>query len=424
MPRFSGSLLMGVLCLCAASPAFSQTFQPKTIHFVGSAGYTDQDLASATGLHVGAVLSGPDVNARTQKLMDTGLFDGISYKFDGIDLVFNVKMAAQVFPIRLENIPLAPGPDLDAQIRQRVPLYRGKVPAEGGVLNDVRAALEDILKAQGIPATIQTTPLGVPGQESVSGVSFTITSPKVLIGAIQEDGGPFDPDAQRMLASLSGAAYDNRGSSAAIVHDIGEVYRSKGYLEAEVTASQLATLAVAPEAVRIPFRVSVAPGPLYRVMSIHLAPDMIVSQADFDKQAGTRPGDVATAEHILENWHFIERQYHNRGYMRAQVKPVPTLDHEHGTVSYSISAVAGPVYTMGKLTVENVSDDLRASIVKAWKMPEGSVFNEGSILGFFATHDVNPQLERIFAAVKVKYVLKVNDDARTVDTTIRLERKS
>jgi hypothetical protein len=110
--------------------------------------------------------------------------------------------------------------------------------------------------------------------------------------------------------------------------------------------------------------------------------------------------------------------------MRAQVKPVPTLDHEHGMASYSVTALAGPVYTMGKLTIENVSDDLRAAILKAWKMPEGSVFNEGVILGFFATHDVNPQLERIFATVNVKYVLKVNDDTRTVDASIRLQRKS
>jgi len=414
---------MGALCLCAAFPVFSQTFQPKTIHFVGADGYTDKDLTSASGLQPGTVLSGPDVNARTQKLMDTGIFAGLSYKFDGIDLVFSVK-PAQLFPIRLENIPLAPGPDLDAQIRQRVPLYRGQVPSDGTLLNDVRAALEEILKAQGISASIQASPAGELGQTSIGAMSFTITSPQVLIGAIQPDDGPLDPDAQKVLATLTGAAYDSHGSAAAIVRDTGEVYRSKGYLEAKVNASQLATLAVAADAVRIPFRVSVAPGPLYKVASIQLAPGMIVSQADFDKQAGTRPGDVATAEHIAQNWHFIERQYHNRGYMRAQVKPVVTLDHEHGTASYAVSAVAGPVYTMGKLTIENVSDDLRATILKAWKMPEGSVFNEGSILGFFATHDVNPQLERIFAAVNVKFVLKINDDARTVDTTIRLTKKS
>jgi outer membrane protein assembly factor BamA len=337
MPRYSSSLLMGALCLCAAFPAVAQTFQPKAIHFFEAVDYTDQDLISASGLQTGAVLSGPDVNARTQKLMDSGLFAGLTYKFDGTDLVFSVKMA-QLFPIRLENIPLASGPDLDAQIRQRVPLYRGKVPGDGGVLNDVRAALEQILKAQGISATIETTPYGSLGQSAVSAISFTITSPKVLIGAIEADGGSLDPDALKVLTTLSGAAYDSHGSSAAIVQDTGEVYRSKGYLEAEVNASQLSSVSIASDAVRIPFRVSVTPGSLYKVASIQLAPDMIVSQADFDKQSQTKPGDPATAEHIAENWRFIERQYHNRGYERAKVKVVPTLDHQQATVSYAVSA--------------------------------------------------------------------------------------
>jgi hypothetical protein len=49
--------------------------------------------------------------------------------------------------------------------------------------------------------------------------------------------------------------------------------------------------------------------------------------------------------------------------------------------------------------------------------------NESAILEFFATTDVNPKLERVFATVDVKYVMRPNDDAHTVDLTLRLERK-
>ncbi|HUH64074.1 MAG TPA: hypothetical protein VLZ50_13805, partial [Terracidiphilus sp.] len=73
--------------------------------------------------------------------------------------------------------------------------------------------------------------------------------------------------------------------------------------------------------------------------------------------------------------------------------------------------------------IENVSDQLRAAILAAWKMPPGSIFNEGGIIGFFATHEVNPALERVFATVDVKYTLHPNDEARTVDVDLRLERR-
>jgi len=53
----------------------------------------------------------------------------------------------------------------------------------------------------------------------------------------------------------------------------------------------------------------------------------------------------------------------------------------------------------------------------------GAVFNEGSILGFYATHDVNPALERTVASANLKYVLTLNDDTHTVDVVLRLERR-
>jgi hypothetical protein len=78
---------------------------------------------------------------------------------------------------------------------------------------------------------------------------------------------------------------------------------------------------------------------------------------------------------------------------------------------------------MGALRIDGVGDDLRTAMLAAWKMPAGAVFNEGAILSFFATHDVNPALERVFATVIYKYTLTVNDDAHTVDVVLRLDKK-
>ena len=38
-----------------------------------------------------------------------------------------------LYPLRLENLPLAPGKDLDTALQARLPLYHGKVPSEGGL---------------------------------------------------------------------------------------------------------------------------------------------------------------------------------------------------------------------------------------------------------------------------------------------------
>jgi outer membrane protein assembly factor BamA len=110
--------------------------------------------------------------------------------------------------------------------------------------------------------------------------------------------------------------------------------------------------------------------------------------------------------------------------MRPSVHPDPSFDRAQGTVSYTVTVEPGPVYTMGKLTIENVSDDLRAMMLAEWKMPAGAVFNESAVRNFFAIGDANSKLARVFATVNCKYIVQLNDLVRTVDVVLRLEKKN
>ena len=422
MPKILVALLVIATSLPATRPASAQRFQPKSIQFKGDAEFSDAELMTAAGLKPGVVLSSEEMNQHSQRLMDTGLFEGLTYKFDGQDLIFQITPAAPLFPIRFENIPFGSTADLEAKVHQRVPLYHGKVPSEGGILTEICAALQAELKARGMESTVTATPFSDPELHKISAVGFSITSPTVLIGDIQADG-TLDPAAKAVLAKASGMPFDRDGSPQSIEKYASDAYREMGYLEAEAHATQVETPVVASEAIRIPFHLTATAGPLYKIASIQLAPNMAVSQADFDKLSLTHAGDIADGEHVRQNWEFIARQYHNRGFMKARVTATQTLDHAQAQVHYAVNAEAGPVYTMGNFSVENVSDDLRSVILAAWKMPAGAVFNEGAVRGFFATHDVNPKLERVFAVVNIKYSLRPHDETRTVDVTLRLEKR-
>jgi hypothetical protein len=62
-------------------------------------------------------------------------------------------------------------------------------------------------------------------------------------------------------------------------------------------------------------------------------------------------------------------------------------------------------------------------MLAAWKVPAGSVFNEGSILSFFATRGVNPALEQVFSGANCKYFMHPNDSTHVVDVILTLEKK-
>jgi outer membrane protein insertion porin family len=213
------------------------------------------------------------------------------------------------------------------------------------------------------------------------------------------------------------------GSPGQIETNLGNYYRDLGYLEAAVHATASNAPIIAPEAVNIPFQVSISPGAQYKLTGIQLAPGLLISQTDFDRHSHIQPGVIATAQFVRDSWDFIESQYHNKGYMKAVVHPSALYDHAQGTVSFVVSIEPGPVYTMGKLIIENGADDLRAAMLAAWKMPAGAVFNQAAAIGYYATQGVNPALERTIASANFIFKLQLNDDTHTVDVTLRLERK-
>jgi outer membrane protein insertion porin family len=331
-----------------------------------------------------------------------------------------------MYSIQLRNIPLTPGPELDAKLHERLPLYHGKVPSDGTLLDGVRAALVELLAAQGINASISAVPSGLPGQHKPAIMSFNIDTPPVVVGDIHLDPASpaLDPKADEILAKPTGSPYDLEGSPSQISTYLGNFLHDKGYLEASINAAPQGAPVIAPDAIRIPFFVSAAPGPLFKLSSVQLGPGVLVTQAEFDHQSHIHPGDIADGQHVTQNWQFISRQYHNKGYMKATVHPTPTFDRAQSTVSFLVEVDPGPAYTMGTLRIDNVGDDVRTAMMAAWKMPAGVVFNESAVVNFFAIGDANPQLKRLFAGVNCKYVMTLNDDTHTVDVVLRLDKRN
>jgi outer membrane protein insertion porin family len=424
--RRTSFLLPAVLAILgAAQPVIAQKFLPKSIQFKGDPEYTDQELMDAAGLKKGTVLSYADMNDVSKRLVDTGVFATLAFKFDGQDLIFQLTPRADLYPIHLENLPLAPGTDLDARLHEQIPLYHGKVPADGGLNDDVRAALEKMLTDEGVKANVLAT--WSSGQAPGKGgyVGYSITTPPVVVGEIRlgSKSAALEPGAQEILTKLTGSPFSEEGTPSQISTYLGNYYRDKGYVEAAAEAAPLGVPTVAGDMIKVPFEVNVTPGIQYRLAGVQLPPDMVVTQADFDKQAYIHPGDIADGQHVIENWEFIARQCHNHGYMKARVHPTPSFDRALGTVKYVVTADPGPVYSMGTLTIENVEDKLRAAMLAAWKMPAGAVFNESAVRNFYAIGDANEALKRVFAAVNCKYVLSLNDASHTVDVVLRLEKK-
>ena len=424
MPRH---LLGSIVLLLCASASFSaaQTYQPKTIQFKGDPEYSTAELLAASGLKKGASYTVAQMNEHTKLLMDSGVFQDISFTFNGQDLVYRIIPATVMFPPRLENLTLPQGKELDDKLRAHFPLYHGKIPTEGTLLDDIRKEFEEELKAKGIQATILAAPYTDMNAGKITAMGFTITTPEMRVGEIQLEGASAEMAAKARLAAARdiGSTYSDEGSANKLETSLTNFYGELGYLEASARAVPQSTLVSDAQGVHVPFAITVNEGAQYKLAGVQLAPGLLVNQADFDKQSGLHTGEVVSLKKLRDNWAFLTRQYHNKGFMTARIEPIATYDHAQGAVSYSVTAEPGPVYTMGTLKILNVSDDVRDAIIAAWKVPSGAVFNEGAVRGLTATHGVNPALERLFTAVNLFYAIRLHADTRTVDVDLSLEKK-
>ncbi len=425
MQRVLSVLLTAILVLAVPVPLAAQKFLPKTIQFKGDPEYSDQELLAAAGLKKGTVLTSAEMNEHSKRLMDTGVFDTLTFKFDGVDLTFTLVPSATLYPIRLENLPLMPGKDLDAVLHDRFPLYHGKVPAEGGLLDDVRAALEEMLAAQGIKASVTATPAGSLGSRKLSAMSFAIASPPVRVGALHLVGVSDSMQARVKLVAdhTMGTSFDTGHSKGNLEQAFASFYADEGYAAVKVHVAQAGSPVATADAIDVPFAVTIEEGRLYKLGAIHLPPDALVSQADLDKVAGARAEGPAKGMILRSAWGMIASRYKSKGFLDCAVTPHPEFDEGSGTVSYTVGINPGPVYHLAFVKFENVSDEMRSRLMRVWQMLPGDPFDESYVSNFVVrAQKEDPVLQRSLAGVKVSFDVHADQQTHDVNCVLHFAR--
>lgn len=430
MPRTFIAIASGAILLLVCQVSHAQKFQPKTIQFKGAPEYSEQELLAATNLKRGIVLTAAEMNEHSKLLMDSGVFDGVTYKFDGADLIYQLSVAPQLFVIHLDNLPLETGPVLDAKIHGQEPLYHGKVPAEGTMLDGVIKLLEQQLADEGIHAKVTATPSGTPGTHQVTGMSFSISTPPVNVGAIDVRGVSPELAAKvkRVADRTTGTSFSTQNSTANLEQAFSSFYADEGYAAVKVHAVRARDIVVDATAANVPYTVTIEEGHPYRLGTIHLAADSLVTQAELDKWVTTQtsttlPPAPSKGAAIRGIWAAISARYKSKGYLDCAVLPHPVLDEAASVANYIVEIKPGPQYKLALLRFDNVSDDLRKLLMRNWTLMPGDPFDESYVAGFIASaQKADPVLMRTLNGVKVTYTVMADPNTHEVNCVMKLER--
>jgi outer membrane protein assembly factor BamA len=416
MRRYSCLILAAAVVCSFPCSAPAQKFLPKNIRFEGDPEYNTQELLAAVGIKKGEILGYSEMNGYSQKLLSSGAFATVAFKFDGVDLTFSLAPSPDLYPVRLDNLPLAPGPDLDAKLHALIPLYHGKVPSDGGLSDDVRDALVKLLAEQGITASIMATPAIDLATHKQNGVIYSIASPPVSVGPVKTTGvsPEFESVVDKAVNEIATQPFDTSNSADNLRRAVEQVYQDYGYAAAKVQADRAGVPAVTADAIHIPFSIAVDAGRVYKVAAIHLPDGAPLTQEDIAKIVADRPGAPPEGVRIRTVWTRLSAGYKSQGRLDCKITPHPQLDDAAGTVSYNVDIDPGPVYHLGLVKFDNVSDELRTKLMRYWQMMPGDVFDESYVAQF-----INKAQQQ---DLRLRPTFMADPQTHVVNVVIRLSR--
>ena len=151
--------VLAALLLLAPLAAHAQ-YSIDSVTYNHAGPYTTPELAAVSGLEAGQLLTQNSLGNAAQHLLDTGLFSDATIDYTGTGmrrgLVVDLKPIPldKLLPASFENFVWFTPEELTAGIHAHVPLYRGVASDAGTLPDDIQSALQQMLAAKGITATL------------------------------------------------------------------------------------------------------------------------------------------------------------------------------------------------------------------------------------------------------------------------------
>ena len=411
----------------SAVPACLAQYTVKRLRFPGATpAYSQQQLEAVAGLKPGQHIGTKEMGEASQRLMDTGAFADIQTTLNGpiagIDVIFKLKLASTgtFLPVSFENFVWLSAAERDAELKTRVPLFSGKIPAGSSMQESVRVALEALLAAHGITAKVDAQEMPSTQTRPVPLFAFRVSEPTVLLDTVTLDGvaPTLAPAEDKQVRAITHKPY-NEGSDTPLDATLLRPYRDAGYIDARIDDLQRTPAPREVNLVHVTVTGKVVGGDAYTISSITWPGSEFYSVEDFAKTVKLRAGDVASDALLRASYQPVLNAYLRRGYVDVSIDTRPQKDAAAHTVAYTLSVLPGNVYKVGSLTVVGLSPADRQQFDADWKQPVGNVYDGVDSFAFLGREGVKPWAQRYAGSLQTI----ANPDTRLVDIVFTFNSK-
>jgi len=397
------------LLLSFAHPpnTYPQTANLKAIHAEGMKTFTEEQVATLSGLAIGSQVGRQELQDAADLLLRSGLFAKVTYKFDThndeVTLTFHVEETPRL-PVAYDNFPWFTDGELTEAIRKNLPFFDGTLPESGTVVELAGNSLAAFLASHGLKAEVQHFVLANPLIDA-SEQEFQVEGVPQKIASIEFSDSKLTENlaAKQHLPEIHGKPYSRLAIDVFLAESIRPIYLQQGFIRAKIGPAEVRLSGNPnqkfPE--DIPVYVPCVPGPVYHWKEAQWQGNNAVSSETLKRAMRLNPGDVADGMTIEGGWDRVREVYGEKGYLDAKVEPVATYDDQAHTVFYSVGITEGRQYRYHDMNITGMSLAGERMIRDAWPLKAGDIMDKSVFEQFLLR--LESHREAIFKDLPVHY---------------------
>jgi outer membrane protein assembly factor BamA len=376
-------LLVSSNSLALAQSLPAPSFRLASVKYTGLNRYTETQVNAELGLRSGDMVTAAQLKEASDRLSRSGAFDNVSFHYvtrnNELSAEFQLSESQKILPCVLDNFVWFSDQQLDQTLRARVPFYTGDSPVDGTTTKEIVTVLEQLLRTNGVTATVQEVAsadrLGGP----VTALVFDVKGVDMPIRSVSFPGASIVSESDLVGASSQLLGQDFSVTNVSIFGSIGllPLYKRRGYLRAHFEKPQpkVARTGANGSTQEIAVVFPVQEGAEYFWNKVDWNGNQHFPTENLDRLLGMKTREVANQDKIDAGLAAVKRAYDTQGFIDASVQPKMTLEDETKLVSYDVTVAEGTQYHLAQVHVSGLPDRAIKELVKKWQLKPGDIYN-------------------------------------------------
>jgi outer membrane protein assembly factor BamA len=402
------------VCLLAFSlPMLAQrTYVAGKIIFKNPGEFTQNELETVMGMHVGDSFKQDDLNAAAQRLSDSGYFDNVGGALEGMTNKINVTIDlnpsthAELLHAGFHNFIWLTPQEITTALRDKLPLYRGYLPEVGGQMEKADEVLMAALAANGVTASVQHETIEPSLEHPERVVEFVIVKPSIKVSNVKLAGVSEShvPYLQKSVNATAKTSYNAGLAGKSTVVSILEPLLDAGYVNATLSDVEVTPTTGSDGNITVVMASTLSADGVYHVGTISFAGAPLMSAEEFAAGAKLHAGDVASHKLLMGTIAPLDAAYRRKGYMDVIASATPTLDKAALKVDYAVTLVPGEPYHLREVMTQGLEGDAQAKseFDRSLLMKTGDLYNPYAIIDALKKDAAPPALRPYSATFKAQ----------------------